>query len=507
MTDKLQTGLQEVLKLAGSPEAAELYIEEIEKRRSKDKFLAYWQPFEYQKKVFESFKENIKILVICGGNRSGKTETAAAIAMAWAEGKDYFKGEPAWSWAQYLPIPEKIARNIWIVGLDFNMLRDVIWRNKLQTGAEHPGFIPQDDSVVTVRDGDKQIFFKNNSVITGKSADSGFEKFQGSSCDLIWIDEECDAAIFDECYQRTLDCSGRIVVSVTPLTDISSGVKQPWIYELYEQMRSGARKDIAFVYLSFLDNPVVPQSEKDAAIIKWAGHPEEGARLYGKFVKRSGLVYSTWDRKKHLVTPFRPPQDWYHFVSIDPAATGVTAALWGAVDPGGNIHLYKEYYDKDMVVSEHVKNIRNRNGGEIVDLWILDPTWGSQRNAETHKTGAQLYRDNGLPVRLPDVGDDFGLSVSMEYVNATITEGARHPKLFVCNDLKNFIFEIEHYVWDRFQKGNLKGLSKDKPRKANDHLLNALQYACALRPRPKMRLQKEFNEDELRRNARSNSYF
>jgi phage terminase large subunit-like protein len=506
VVDKDQAGLDEILKLVGSPEAAELYIDEIQKKRKKEQFLRYWQPFDYQKKVFEIFKENVKILVVCGGNRSGKTEVGTAITLAWAEGKDSFKGEPGWSWAQHLPIPEKLARNIWVVGMDFNVLRDVIWRDKFMTGAMHPGFVPKDGSVADIRETDKQIFFTNNAVITGKSADSGREKFQSASCDLVWIDEEVDADVFDECYQRTVDCKGKILVTVTPLTDVSSGVTRPWLYELYEEMKQG-RKDIAFVYLSFLDNPIVPKEEKDAAIAFWSGKPDERARLFGEFVRRSGLVYPTWDRRKHLVPPMRPPHDWYRFVSIDPAATGVTAALWGAVDPSGNIHLYKEYYDRDMVVSEHVKNIRNRNAGEIVDLWILDPTWGKQRNAESHKTGAQLYRDCGLPVRLPDVGDDFGLNVSMEYVNATVVEGARHPKLYVCSDLKHFISEIEHYVWDSFQRGNLKGLSKEKPQKRNDHLLNAFQYACSLRPKPKMRLETQYNEDELRRRAASNSYF
>ena len=34
-----------------------------------------------------------------------------------------------------------------------------------------------------------------------------------------------------------------------------------------------------------------------------------------------------------------------------------------------------------------------------------------------------------------------------------------------------------------------------------------LQYACALRPRGKMRLEKQYTEDELRRRAAQNSYF
>jgi phage terminase large subunit-like protein len=504
--DKTSQALSELTKLSGSPEAAQEYLAAIEKKRREDRFIAYWQPFKYEEKVFEAFNADTKILVVCGGNRSGKTEVGASIVTAFAEGKEYFRGEPAWSWVKNLPIPEKLAKNIWIVGLDFNVLRDVIWREKLMTGAAHPGFIPKDDSIANISQNDKQIFFKNQAVITGKSADSGREKFQSASVDLVWIDEECDAEIFDECYQRTVDCGGRIIVTVTPLTDISSGVREPWVFNLFEQMKQG-RKDIKFVNLSVLDNPIISREEKDKLIVKWAGHVEERARLYGEFVRRSGLVYPMWNRSKHLVKPALPEKQWMRVVSIDPAATGVTAALWGAIDPAGNIRLYREYYEKDLVVSEHVKNILVRNAGDTIDLWLIDPKWGSQRNAETHKTGQQLYRDNGIPVRLAEVGEDYGLNSSLEYMQAAVTEASRHPKVWVHSDLGHFISEMEHYVWDFYQRGNLKNLTKEKPVKKNDHLLNAFQYMCAMKPKPRQRLEKVLSDDEKARMASRNSYF
>lgn len=506
MLTKIDRAVGELSRLAESPEAASAYIEAIEKKRREEQFIKFWEPYKYEEKVFDAFTPDTKILVVCGGNRSGKTEVGAAITIAYAEGREYFRGEKAWKWASRLPIPDKPAKNIWVVGLDFNVLRDVIWREKLFTGANHPGFIPKDDSIANIRADDKQIFFKNNAVISGKSADSGREKFQSASVDLVWIDEECDAEIFDECYQRTVDCGGRIIVTVTPLTDISSGIKEPWIYNLYEEMKAG-RKDIKFVNLSVLDNPSVPQEEKDKLIQKWSGHPEERARLFGEFIRRSGLVYPMWSRKHHLVRPTMVDRSWMRVVSIDPAATGVTAALWGAIDPAGNITLYREYYRKDLVVSEHAKNIRQLRGDEVIDYYLIDKQWGAQRNAETHKTGAQLYRDAGIPVRLAEVGEDYGLNASLEYMNATVDETSRHPKVWVHSDLVDFQEEIAHYVYGFYAKGELKGLSKEKPRKRDDHLMNCFQYLAAMKPRPKERLQKIYTEDELRRKAAANSYF
>lgn len=455
----------------------------LEEKRKRDHFIKYWTPQEQQKEHFKAFTKDIKIFGILGGNRSGKTEEGVFIDVAWALGKDYFRGEPAWEWIKDLPIPDP-PNNIWIVGLDYGVLKNVIWWEKLRGERSHSPFLPRDPQVVTrVIDGDFQIHFSNGSIITGKSADSGREKFQGASIDLVHIDEECEADVFDECYQRTVDCGGKLLLTLTPLVDIASGVRTPWVFDLHQEEIQG-RKDIKFVKLSVLENPYVPAEEKVKLLEKWAGHYEEKARLYGDFIQRSGLVYNLWDKKVHTIEPKKLPREWRRLVSIDPAATGTTAALWGAVEPGtNNLYIYREYYESNKVVSEHAKNILVRNAGDPIDIWLIDPKWGTQRNNETHKTGMQLYREHGIPVRLAEVGEDYGLNASREYIAATLDSTSRHPKLFVSRDCKNFIWEIEHYVWDTFQRGEQKGLSKEKPLKRDDHACNAFQYLAAQRPR------------------------
>jgi phage terminase large subunit-like protein len=480
--NKTEQAINELNRLPEEERLAALDL--LIKKRQEKQYVKYFEPWSEQKDALSKFTKDIKVFGLLGGNRSGKTILGAFIAVAWALGKDYFRDEPVWEYIKDLPIPEP-PNNIWVVGLDYGVLRDVIWYEKLRHGKNHPPFLPTDSSIIRkISDGDFQVFCENGSLITGKSADAGREKFQGASIDLVWIDEECDYAVFQECFQRTIDCDGKLMLTLTPLTDINSGVRTPWVYDLYEEWREG-KKELAFCQLSTINSPFISEVEKQRLYDMWKGDPEEEARLYGKFVRRSGLVYPEWNEKVHLIDAFPIPNHWTRIVSIDPAATGTNAAIWLAVDDSGNLYATKEYYEREQVVSEHAKGIKIRCGGEPVDIWLLDPTWGRQRNAETHKTGAQLWRDSGIPVRLPDVGDDFGLNVSREYINATAIPNSRHPKFYAFKDLPNFRFEMKHYTWDTFAKGEQKGLSKDKPRKRNDHLINAWQYACSLRPRGK----------------------
>ena len=503
-TDARELALGQLLRI-GDPAEARATFEAIETKRKETQYIKYWSPYPKQGEVLKKFTSEIKIFGVLGGNRSGKTELGATIATAWALGKDFFKEEPAWEFIKDLPIPDP-PNNIWVVGLDFPTLRDVIWGQKLRSGRNHPGILPQDETICTPKDGDFQAKFANGSLITCKSADSGSEKFQGASVDLVWIDEEPEESVYNECYQRTVDCAGKIVITLTPLTDINSGVRTPWVFDLYEDWKRGA-VDVRFTQLSLLDNPFIPEHEKTRAIEKWAGHVEERARLYGEFVRRSGLVYPMWDASRHMVRPFEIPRTWPRYVSIDPAASGVTAALWAAIAPSNDVYLYKEYYEKDLIISDHVKNIKIRTAGDPVDYWLIDPFFGRQKNAENHKTNAQLYREAGLPVRQPDVGDDYGLNISREYLNATVVPNSRVPRLYLFRGLESFRSEIEHYTWDFFQSGEQKGLSKDKPKKSHDHLMNAMQYLLSVRPKgdPRSGGQPKDKAEVLREIA-NNSY-
>lgn len=500
-----EAALLQLKQQFGTPEEILKAVKALQIKRREERFPLYWEATDKQKELLPQFTKDVKVFGILGGNRSGKTEVGALIAAAWAVGKAAFQDHPAWEIVKDLPIPEK-ANNIWVVGLDFPTLRDVIWGEKLRRGRNHPPLFP-DGSPFLKRppsDSDFQIFLENGSVITGKSADSGREKFQGASVDLVWIDEECEADVFDECYQRTSDCAGKLLITLTPLTDISSGVRVPWVYDLY---RNSAKpgSDVKFVKLSVLDNPYVPAEEKQKLKEKWAGKVDEKARLYGDFVQRSGLVYPMWDATRHVVKSKKYPEHWRRIVSIDPAATGITAALWAAVEPGtNNLYFYREYYEKNLRVSDHAKNILVRNAGDPIDIWLIDPKWGSQRNNETHKDGATLYRENGIPVRLADVGNDWGLNVSIEYISATCNPTSRHAKAFFSDNLTHFRDEIERYVWAFFAKGELAGMSKEKPVKKDDHLMNAFQYLCALRP--KGHGLKPISDDERVLFPRLNSY-
>lgn len=59
-----------------------------------------------------------------------------------------------------------------------------------------------------------------------KSYKQGRSAFQGTSQHLIWLDEECPRAVYDECLIRTTTVNGIIILTFTPLEGLTETVMQ-----------------------------------------------------------------------------------------------------------------------------------------------------------------------------------------------------------------------------------------------------------------------------------------
>lgn len=189
-----------------------LEIENEQKIRAKFDNLSRYNTGEviHQKQV-EFHKCKKKNRWVFGGNRSGKTECGAVESVYMARGVHPYREN---------------KDNVfgWVVSLSQQVQRDVAQAKILNY--LNPSWIED----VTMLSGKKdslkygvidQIRIKNvfggTSVIGFKSCDQGREKFQGSSLDFVWFDEEPPKDIYDECRMRVLDKKGDIFGTMTPL--------------------------------------------------------------------------------------------------------------------------------------------------------------------------------------------------------------------------------------------------------------------------------------------------
>lgn len=459
-------------ELADLAYQASLLVRELERRHTEDK-LKYYKPHPKQVEFHKCEKRNRWVF---GGNRTGKTEVGAVEAVYYARGRHPFK------------IVTR-ATDGWVVSLTNEVQRDVAQRKvlsyinpswikgvKMREGkADDP-----DNGVIdyllieSVHGGLSKIGFK--------SCDQGRARFQGTSKDWIWFDEEPPEEIYMECLMRTLDCRGQIWGTMTPLMGLT------WVHDTI-WLNERKNPEVWTILMSWQDNPYL--SKDEIALMEAQMSEEElESRREGNFVAMTGLVYREFRESIHVIEPFPVPREWMDLIAIDPGIDKPLSAHWYAVDHNGNVYVVGEWYKAGWMVSAHMREIE-RISNELG--WPRDSRgWLScimdaaadQKSLINEKTVAQVFRDNRMNVNtkvnkskfagIQQVKSYLALRKYPEYADVDPVAWPKgKPKLFIFNTCEKLIWELKKYRWKQ---------GTDEPEKVDDHALDELRYYIMTKP-------------------------
>ena len=388
-----------------------------------------------------------------GGNRSGKSQSGAQLAVAVASGRD------AWWVRQWLKInnlPDRVVpnRNPSTVIASALSYGDAIAyiRPKLES------YLPKNTRLIRWNAQDRATaLLENGGKIYSLSADSGREKYQGQSCELVWLDEEHPEPIFQESLMRTIDSgiSNGVFLSMTPLKGFT------WPADLFIQNPSEG-----FVYhkITGLDNPYISSGK----MMKTIGHMSEeskASRLHGDFTNQAGLVYAEFDRNIHVIDHIDiSNRDKYDlFLSIDFGCVNPFVCLAIASD-GENIFVIDEYFQTERTTIHNGKALQVKfHKLKPFDYVIADP--------ESKDARMILAKECNLPNHPAPKSGKYGVSESINLVKQKLSLNAENkPTLFVTKKCKNLLMEFRKYRWAKTNNG------KDKPKKESDHGMDALRY-------------------------------
>lgn len=435
---------------------------EIKRRKNNDYLSRYNTGEKIHQKQIDFHKCLKKNRWVFGGNRSGKTECGAVESIYFARGIHPYRQN---------------KDNVfgWVVSLSTQVQRDVAQAKILSY--LNPDWIED----VTMISGKKenlkngvidQLFIKNvfggTSVIGFKSCDQGREKFQGSSLDFVWFDEEPPKDIYDECKMRVLDKKGDIFGTMTPLKGLT------FIYdEIY--LNSFNSDKVWYEFMEWADNPFL-DSEEVTCLTQSMSADELESRRYGRFKSFCGLVYPEFDENYHVIDPVDLPFDWQDEISIDPGLNNPLSAHWYSVDYDGNIYVVAEHFEAGKDVLYHAQKIkeisdklgwhRDRNG----KLNALIDSAANQKTLASVKSVTELFCDAGINV-CPKVNKDMFSGI--QRVKSYFTKGDNRPKIFIFRTCVNLIRELKNYRWG---KGDL-------PVKTDDHALDELRYYVMTKPK------------------------
>jgi len=159
--------------------------------------------------------------------------------------------------------------------------------------------------------------------------------------------------------------------------------------------------------VDYRDDPGHDEAWVDREAARYGGRRSVWWRQnYERELIRGGqAVWPMLSREVHLRTI--PPQElcsaaWSVYRGLDHGIRHPTCCAWAAVNKGGDLYVFRQYYATDRTISHNVKAILQLSGrDEYVHATVADPSL-AQRNALTLEPLSDLYRKEGLTLLSAD---------------------------------------------------------------------------------------------------------
>ncbi|MBQ5503510.1 MAG: phage terminase large subunit [Oscillospiraceae bacterium] len=310
--------------------------------------------------------------------------------------------------------------------------------------------------------------FKNGSTIKFGhwAGEMSEQEYQGLEFDWIFIDE---ATQFTE---RAFNFLGGCLRGVNAfpkrmyLTCNPGGVGHSWVKRLFidRDFRTDSAdpeerenpEDYSFIPATVEDNEALMRSSP-GYLRMLANMPESlrAAYRYGDWDSIGGNYFPEFRLGAHTCEPFRIPEHWRRYRSIDYGLDAL-ACLWWAVDEDGRSWCYREWKKKGLIVRDAAAGIIERTlPGERIEATFAPPDlWARQK--DTGRTMAELFAQGGVPLIKADNNRVQGHMIMKDmmtamplndpYVKSLFPEGKcpeAMPAFMLFDDLEKVIEDIE----------------------------------------------------------------
>jgi phage terminase large subunit-like protein len=463
---------------------------EEEVKLKKSKKLLMYQPNPKQEQFHLS---NASVRSIFGANRTGKT-TAGVVEFMWHMTGNY----PAW-YPESLRMPTDRPIKGRIFAKDFQKMVGLViiptiteWMDDTVEGPfiakkyRNPIGIPV------------RWVFKNGNEFDILTYEMSTEQCEGWKGDIAWFDEPPPRDKFIATKRGLVDTNGRCWLTLTPLT-------QPWIYdELYARSQSDpsyfcVTMDIRDNLRRIVDGKPYGYLTEEAILDfeKTLSPDEREARLHGKFLHLSGLIFKEFDPSLHIIEKTGVKANWYRIMAIDPHPRKPTACLWLAVNPDNELFVYDELLFNGSI-SDLASAIRAQEGTLRAHLRLIDPSADQEvqlrPSIRTELMKYKIWCERGSN----DV--ELGISKVHEALTPDIQNltGIFDSRLKISRLCPQLVSQILHYVWDEYRMRPEEHDPKEKPMPKNDDLITCLRYILVHNPQYYNTLENEEEDDEVR---------
>ena len=182
-----------------------------------------------------------------------------------------------------------------------------------------------------------------------------------------------------------------------------------------------------------------------------------------------GAVYKTFNRKTHVINPFKIPDDWILYRGFDFGFTNPFVCLWIAKDKDENWYIYREYYKAKEVIGPHIAAVKKLSRDESYAASFADP-----ENAEDRAS----LRLADIPTKA--ARKDIARGIEEVQRSLAIKKNGK-PSLFIFNMCKNTCREMASY---HYPSSSSVRNPKDVPQQKDDHTCDVIRYVLYTIKRP-----------------------
>ena len=292
----------------------------------------------------------------------------------------------------------------------------------------------------------------------------------GASLDYVIYDEPPPEAHFRENLVRTIDRVGCHRFGLTPVNMKGGGIG--WLKrDIFDRRED---PNVTIIRGSIHDNPLLSAEEIEFTLSQFP-EEERQAREHGDLLHFGGMVYPRW-RDHILSSP--PPVDYIRgkdvVVGIDPGYRRA-AFVWVCFDDHNRALVFHEAYVEKGNVLDYVKAIRHGNSRWNCHepQFVIDPYAGNQHGHADGNTVKEELMRQGIFCQHPAVLDkDAIVYGGVQQIWRRMKEGGFN----ISPDCRHLNYEAEEYRIEDRPDGVFQVV------KERDHGMDAVRYACTLRP-------------------------
>lgn len=298
----------------------------------------------------------------------------------------------------------------------------------------------------------RELIFPNTSriVLGYLSNESDVLQYQGQSYDVIFMEEATQFTSFQfyaltECNRSSGMCQKQFFPRMY-FTCNPGGVGHEWVKRLFIDRiykNSEREEDYTFVRSGVYDNEfLLKNSPEYIRTLENLPEKRKQAMLYGNWDIYEGQYFEEFDRSVHVIRPFELSGDFSRYVSVD-YGLDMLAALWVAVDRFGRAYVYREVYEKNLIVSKAAQLILKMSDGEKINMHFAPPDLFSRRQ-ESGKSVVDIFRQFGLNFYKTDNSRVNGWYELKEWLSVKDGE----PRLKIFENCRNLIRTLPALTFD-----------------------------------------------------------